>query len=93
MEAKALHYMSSLLDKATDKHETHPSPAILKQVRDFCKESDANILWVSGVLLHRLSDDHAQVLLYFLHNAVTSSSVRIHVGSCCNHKLAVPSHL
>lgn len=62
-DAKALHALTGLLDKATDKHETHPSPAILKAIRDFCKESDANIPWISKLLLHRLSDDHAQVAL------------------------------
>lgn len=61
-DVKALQTLTSLLDNATDKRETHPSPAVLKGIRTICKESDANIPgWISGVLLHRLADDHAQV--------------------------------
>ena len=73
-DAKALHTLTGLLDKATDKNETHPSPAILKAIRDFCKESDANIPFVAKVLLHRLSDDHPQVALI----AASSSSDAAH---------------
>ena len=61
LDLTALTVMTKLLDKVTDKQETHQDGAALQQIKAFCKYSDDNIIWISGVLLHRLKDDHAQV--------------------------------
>ena len=62
LDAAALAALTKLLDQVTDKHESHQDAAALQQIRAFCKQSDENISWVSSVLLHRLKDEHAQVL-------------------------------
>ena len=61
LDAAALGAVTKILDKITDKHESHQDAAAVQQIKSFCKQSDENITWVSSVLLHRLKDDHAQV--------------------------------
>ena len=61
LDAAALGAVNKLLDKITDKHESHQDAAAVQQLKLFCKQSDENITWISSVLLHRLKDDHAQV--------------------------------
>lgn len=63
LDANALGALTKLLDKVTDKHESHQDTAALQQIKSFCKQSDENITWFSSVLLHRLKEDHAQVLV------------------------------
>lgn len=63
LDANALGAITKLLDKVTDKHEFHQDAAALQQIKSFCKQSDENIFWFSSVLLHRLKEDHAQVLV------------------------------
>lgn len=87
-DAKTVHTLTCLLEKATDKHETHPSPAVLKAIRDICKESDVNISWIAGVLLHRLSDEHAQV------DSCRSSCVLQRAGKQCAPRMTLwSSHM
>ena len=61
LDAIALGVVAKLLDKLTEKHETHQDAAAMQQVKAFCKQSDENIAWFSTALLHRLKDEHAQV--------------------------------
>jgi hypothetical protein len=63
LDANALGAVTKLLDKVTDKRESHQDVAALEQLKSFCKQSDENIIWFSSVLLHRLKEEHAQVLL------------------------------
>ncbi len=63
LDANALGAVTKLLDKVTDKHESHQDAAALQQIKSFCKQSDENITWFSSALLHRLKEDHAQVLV------------------------------
>jgi hypothetical protein len=63
LDANALGAVTKLLDKVTDKHESHQDVAALQQLKSFCKQSDENITWFSSVLLHRLKEDHAQVMV------------------------------
>lgn len=62
LDATAFGALTKLLDKVTDKHESHQDAVALQQIKAFCKQSDENITWLSTVLLHRLKEDHAQVL-------------------------------
>ncbi|KAA6425451.1 MAG: UV-stimulated scaffold A protein [Trebouxia sp. A1-2] len=64
LDANALGALTKLLDKVTDKHESHQDTAALQQIKSFCKQSDENITWFSSVLLHRLKEDHAQTRLH-----------------------------
>ncbi len=63
LDASALGAVTKLLDKVTDKHESHQDAVAVQQLKSFCKQSDENITWFSSVLLHRLKEDHAQVLV------------------------------
>lgn len=61
LDSTAFAALTKLLDKLTDKQETHQDVQALQQIKAFCKYSDENITWISGMLLHRLKEDHAQV--------------------------------
>ncbi len=77
LDANALGAVTKLLDKVTDKHESHQDAAALQQIKSFCKQSDENITWFSSVLLHRLKEDDAQVLVVpGISTAVSTHGVR-----------------
>lgn len=61
LDPTALTVLTKLLDKVTDKHETHQDGAAVQQIKALCKQSDENITLTSSALLHRLKEDHAQV--------------------------------
>lgn len=61
VDATAVTVLTKLLDKLTDKHETHQDGAAVQQMKAFCKQSDENIILTSTALLHRLKEEHAQV--------------------------------
>ena len=83
LDATASAALTKLLDKVTDKHETHQDGAAVQQIKAFCKQSDENITWISSALLHTLKEKHAQVTHAFSHRCLLNAAHVMRFASPC----------